>query len=179
MRAIAARHLVFLDEAGVNRAMTRRYARAPRGQRAVGHTPIRHGANVTIIGAVRLDGVVDACVFEGSTNGERFAQYIEEGLARRLRLDDVVVMDNLAAHRSERVYTAIKAAGARLLFLPPYSPDYSPIEPCWGKVKQLMRGDNPRTFQQLVCAARDALRRVSGADAAAWFEHCGYRVGPD
>jgi transposase len=122
------------------------------------------------------DGVAAPFVREGAMDKPAFETYVEGVLAPSLRPGDVVLMDNLSAHKGEAVRAAIRTRGAGLVFLPPYSPDLNPIEKCWSKVKQALRAAKARTPDQLIDALADALRSVSSADAAAWFAHCGYTV---
>jgi transposase len=176
--AIPAEQLIFLDESGVNLAMTRRYARSPRGTRAHASAPINYGENVSVVGAVGLRGIVTAMAIDGAMDGEIFVAFVEQFLAPTLRPGDVVVMDNLGAHHVLGVRAGIEATGARLLYLPPYSPDFSPIELCWSKVKTWLKAKAARTRETLEYAIADALDQVSIGDLTAWFKHCGYRAAP-
>lgn len=170
------RRLVFIDETGVNLAMARRYGRAPRGKRAVGRVPKNWGENVTILGAMRSDGVSVVMTVEGATDTDVFSVFVRELLVPSLRAGDVVVMDNLGAHTSAWVEKAIEAAGARLIYLPPYSPDFNPIEQCWSKVKTFLRAAKARTREALDDAISRAFQTVTADDAAGWFTHAGYPV---
>jgi transposase len=170
--------LVFLDESGVNTAMFRRYGRCPRGERLVGAAPAAHWQSDTLLAAVRLDGVVAPMVLDGPVDGESFAGYVERSLVPELAPGDIVVMDNLPAHKGRRVAAAIEAAGCRLVYLPPYSPDFNPIEPMWSKVKSVVRKAAARTFDGLVDAVKAALLSVTPADCEGYFEHCGYDATP-
>jgi transposase len=170
--------LVFLDECGVNTAMFRRHGRCPRGQRLVDAQPAGHRQNNTLLAGVRLDGVVAPMVLDGPVNGESFAGYVERSLVPELRPGDVVVMDSLPAHKGPRVAAAIEGAGCRLAYLPPYSPDLSPIEPMWSKVKSRVRGAAARTLEALVDAVGAALLCVTPEDCESYFEHCGYDATP-
>ena len=165
---------VFLDESGINLAMTRSHARAPRGQRAHAHVPKNWGDSVTLVAAVRLDGLVGPQLIRGSMTGEAFESYIEQCIVPELKPGDVLLLDNLGAHKRTRVRELIEAAGATICFLPPYSPDTNPIELVWSKVKALLRGAAARCFDSLVDATASALRAVSRSDIANWFRHCGY-----
>jgi transposase len=167
--------VIVLDEAGFNLAMARTHGRAPPGQRCVAHAPVNYGPNVTVIGALAYDGVVAALAFDGATDVPAFETFIERVLAPRLRPGHVVVLDNLSVHKATSIRVAVEARGARLQFLPPYSPDFSPIEPMWSKVKTLVRGVAERTRDGLIPAIGRALDRVSRDDARNWFRHCGYR----
>lgn len=170
--------LVFLDESGVNTAMFRRYGRCPRGERLVDAAPAAHWQSNTLLAAVRLDGVVAPMVLDGPVNGESFAGYIERSLVPELAPGDIVVMDNLPAHKGQRVAAAIEGAGCRLVYLPPYSPDFNPIEPMWSKVKSVVRKAAARTFDGLVDAVKAALQSITPADCEGYFEHCGYDATP-
>ena len=171
--------LVFLDESGVNTAMFRRHGRGPRGERLVDVAPAARWQSYTLLSAIRLgDGVVAPMVLDGPATGASFAEYVEQSLVPELRPGDIVVMDNLPAHKGAAVAQAIGRAGCRLVYLPPYSPDLNPIEPMWSKVKSAVRAAAARTFGALVDAVRDALRSVTAEDCDGYFEHCGYDATP-
>jgi transposase len=171
--------LLFLDESAVNTAMVRKTGRCPRGERLVDSAPAGLWQTSTLVAAIRLDGVVAPMVVNGPLNGESFAQYVESSLVAELTPGDIVVMDNLPVHKSKRVADAIEAAGGMLVFLPPYSPDLSPIEPMWSKVKTLLRAAAARTFEAVVTATSDALRSISAEDCDGYFTHCGYDALPN
>ena len=156
--------------------MTRLYGRGHKGERVLGSVPHNHGPNVTIVGSIGLDGIGAAMSFEGAVNGDIFRVFIDQVLAPTLRYGDVVVMDNLPSHKVKGIEEAIKNRGASLVYLPPYSPDFSPIEECWSKVKALLRKVKARTLEALDDAIVDAFEQVTAADAAGWFTHCGYAV---
>jgi transposase len=156
--------------------MTRRRALAAPGQRAVGAVPYGHWSVTTLVAAVGLTGLVAALTYAGATDAEAFATFVEEGLGPRLRSGDVVVLDNLAAHKGERVRQAIAARGATLLFLPPYSPDLNPIEKAWAKVKTWLRTRAVRTALALEYAIGEALDRLTAADCRGYFASCGIPV---
>ena len=166
--------LVFLDESAVNTAMVRGRGRCPRGARLVAPAPAGLWQTSTLVAAVGLDGVVAPMVIDGPLNGASFAQYVEQSLVPELLPGQIVVMDNLPVHKGARVADAIAAAGCTLVFLPPYSPDYNPIELVWSKVKALLRAAAARTFEAVVDAAGIALRAVTPADCDGYFRHCGY-----
>jgi transposase len=166
----------FIDESGINLALTRLYGRAPRGERAIGSTPINYGQNVTLIGALGSEGLDALLTIEGATDGEVFRAYTERILCPTLKVGDIVIMDNLAAHKVSGIREAIEARGAKLLYLPPYSPDLSPIERCWSKLKTALRAIGARTYRALNRAIKQALKTISESDALAWFAHCGYKV---
>lgn len=168
--------LKFVDESGVTVALTRLFGRAPVGERAVGSTPQNYGQNVTLLGALGVKGMQALMTVEGATDGDVFRAFVERVLGPTLRAGDVVVMDNLGAHKVVGIRAAIEGRGARLVYLPPYSPDFSPIEPCWSKVKTGLRGIGARTRQKLARAITRAVATVTSTDARAWFAHCGYMV---
>jgi len=168
------RRLKFVDESGVNVAMTRLYGRAPRGERVVGSAPQNYGENVTMLGALSATGLSALMTVDGATDGEVFAAFVREVLAPTLEPGDIVVLDNLGAHRCAAAREAVEARGARLVFLPPYSPDLNPIERCWSKIKASLRGAKARTREALEAAIRRAIAAVTESDARAWFKHCGY-----
>lgn len=169
-----ASRLVFLDESGAKTNMTRLYGRAPRGQRLVEHTPGGHWCTTTMLSALRHDRVEAPLVIEGAMDSLVFRGYVERMLAPTLRTGDVVVMDNLSPHKSRGVQEAIEARGARVRYLPPYSPDFNPIEPMWSKVKQHLRSAAARTHRCLVNAVGNALRSVTPDDCRGFFRGYGY-----
>ena len=175
-RRLRQRRFIFVDESAVNTAMTRRYGRAPRGERAVDSAPRNYGTHTSVIGAIGLRGLVATLTVEGAVDTEVFNAYAERVLGPRLRKGDVVVLDNLTAHRASRIEKVAEARGARVLWLPPYSPDYSPIEQCWSKIKAYLRGAKARTREALEEALTAALGLVTKADIRGWFKHCGYSL---
>jgi transposase len=156
--------------------MTRLYGRAARGARVRDHAPDVRFERTSIVSTVRLDGGQAPMVFRGALDGRTFAAYVEDVLAPTLREGDIVVMDNLSSHKVEGVLGPIYARGAEVRFLPPYSPDFNPIEECWSKVKSILRGLKARTFDELVKAVGAALDAVTPSDVSGWFGHCGYGV---
>lgn len=168
--------LKFVDEAGVNIAMTRRYGRAPRGVRVQDAVPKNFGRNISLIGALSCHGLDAVMTVEGATDAAVFQAYVCQVLVPTLQRGDIVVMDNLSAHKSQAVEQAIAAAGAKLIYLPPYSPDWSPIEPCWSKVKTLLRGMKARTREALDQALAEVIDAITHHDAKGWFAHCGYSL---
>jgi transposase len=173
-RQLARQDLVFVDETGTHIALTPLYARAPRGQRAVGKVPRNTGANTTLLASLSLDGMGEALILEGAAYGLAFEAYIEQMLAPSLRPGQIVVMDNLSIHQGARVRQAIQAKGCQLLFLPAYSPDFSPIEEAFSKLKAVLRRIGARAHEALFEAIAQALLTVTAADARGWFTHCGY-----
>lgn len=168
--------LKFIDESWINVGMTRLDGRAAAGERVVEAVPEHRGTRLTLLAAVGLDGVSVEWVLEGALDGDAFAVYLREVLGPTLKPGDMVVMDNLKVHKMAAVEAAIKAGGARLEYLPPYSPDYNPIEKCWSKIKTALRRAKARTVEELMAALKEALLTISAADARAWFVYCGYTV---
>ena len=166
--------LVFVDETSTNTAMAARYARAPRGERAVGAAPRTHGPNATLLAALTPAGIGPALAVPGAADGAAFEAYVERALAPALRPGQVVVLDNLNVHRAPRVRDLVEAAGCRLLFLPASSPDFNPIELAFAKAKPRRRRAAARTFDALVGAMAEALDAVTAADARGFFAHCGF-----
>ena len=154
--------------------MTRLWGRAARGQRIAEATPQGQWKVLTLLGAIGLRGVVAAMTIESATDGEVFLAYLEQILCPKLQPGDLVIMDNLSAHKVAGVRELIQATGAELLYLPPYSPDFNPIEKAWAKLKQLLRAAKARTTEVLDAAVAEALKAITADNAAAWFRHCGY-----
>jgi transposase len=169
-----ARQLVFIDECGSNIALTLRYGWALKGQRATGSVPRNRGKNTTLIASLGWDGMGESMIIEGSADTAAFEQYVESILAPHLSAGQIVVMDNLRCHKSEKVRLAIEARGCRVLFLPGYSPDFSPIEETFSKLKTFLRRMGARTREALEEAICQALLTITAADAPGWFRHCGY-----
>ena len=176
LASIDPNRLVFVDESGATTAMTRLRGRAPRGARVHATTPQGHWKMTTILGAMRRSGVTAAMTIDSPTDSDVFRAYVERILVPSLRRGDVVLMDNLSAHKVAGVAERIDAAGAELIYLPPYSPDLNPIEPCWSKVKEFLRTAKARTQSLLERVIGKALDAVTAADARGWFRHCGYVV---
>jgi transposase len=165
--------LIFLDESGVTTQMTRGYARASGGRRVHEATPGGHWKILTILSALSLGGLLATMTIEEATDGDIFLAYLEQVLGPKLRPGDVVVMDNLSAHKVAGVEQLIQAAGAELLYLPPYSPDLNPIEKAWAKLKQLLRSAKARTAEALHQAIAELLPQITPQNAQAWFHHTG------
>jgi transposase len=176
MQACDPQTLVFVDESGSHQAMSRDHGRAPRGQRATAAKPGQRGPHVTRVGALGVVGVVAAMMMEGFVDGAAFLAFVQEVLVPQLRPGQVVVLDNLKAHQVAGVREAIEAVGARLLYLPPYSPDLSPIEECWSKIKAILRTKAARTLEHLWQAITEAFAAITSQDAQGWFTHAGYRA---
>jgi len=168
-------HLVYVDESGANTAMTRTYGRAPVGERVFGVVP-GHWQSLTMLAGLRLSGVVAPWVFAGATDTAAFETYVTEVLVPELRLGDVVIWDNLKPHLSAAAVAAVEQAGATVKPLPPHSPDLTPIEEMWSKVKGILRGLAERTIPRLIDGVGQALRRVLPQDILGWFCSCG--LGP-
>lgn len=170
------RKLVFIDETWAKTNMTRLRGRAPRGQRLVEKVPHGHWKTTTLIAALGVEGMCCSTVVDGAVNGDVFEAFVEQVLVPELRPGDIVVMDNLSSHKRERTRELIEAAGAELLFLPPYSPDLSPIELVFAKIKRLLRSLACRTRDALWRAMQSVLDQVTSSDAANCFRHCGYSL---
>ena len=155
--------------------MTRQWGRAPKGQRVNEATPQGHWQVLTTLGAMSLRGIDAAMTVESATDGDVFRAYVEQVLCPKLRPGDVVVMDNLSAHKVAGIRALIESRGAQLLYLPPYSPDLNPIEKAWSKFKKFLRDAKARTQEALDQAVTDALKTITADNAAAWFRHCGYQ----
>jgi transposase len=166
--------LIFLDESSAKTNMTRLRGRARRGQRVHGSAPHGHWNSTTVIGAMRMDGSTACAAIEGATDTEVFRVYVQEVLSPLLRPGDLVVMDNLAPHKSEATRALIRQRGAEVLFLPAYSPDLNPIEQMWSKVKNTLRSLEARTPDSLLKALGQALAGITPKDTLNWFAHCGY-----
>ncbi len=176
--ALRPEDLVFVDETSTHTALTRRRARAPRGERAVGQVPRNHGSNVTLLAVLTPEGIGPALSLTGGVTGAAFAAYAARCLAPSLRPGQVVILDNLSAHKSENARKAIEATGARLLFLPTYSPDFNPIELAFAKIKESLRAAAARTADDLLTATAAAIDAVSSADACGFYKHCGFTLPP-
>jgi len=156
--------------------MTRARARAPRGQRALAKVPHGHWKTTTLIAALGPDGVLCATQVDGPVNAEVFEAFVEQVLVPKLRPGDVVVMDNLSSHKRARTRELIRGVGARLLFLPPYSPDLNPIEMIFAKIKQRLRSLACRTLKPLWSVMQSVLDEVTATDARNCIRHCGYAI---
>jgi len=174
LRKIDRKRLVFLDESGAKTNMTRQYGRALQGERLFDSVSGSQWSTTTMLSAIRLEGVVTAMVTEGAMNTLLFHGFVEKFLAPELRPGDIVVMDNLSSHKASCVAEAIEAVGAEVWYLPPYSPDFNPIELMWSKVKNLLRSFAARTKRTLITAIGKALNAVTPEDTQGWFAHDGY-----
>lgn len=166
--------LIFVDECGSNVGLTPLRARAPRGERAFGEAPRNRGKNTTLLASMGVEGIGPCLAVEGGTTKAVFEAYVERVLAPSLRPGQVVVMDNLSAHKGDRTRELIEERGCELVFLPSYSPDFSPIEEAFSKLKALLRREKARTKEALVEAIGRALVAITPGDALGWFGHCGY-----
>ncbi len=173
---IDARRLVFVDEMGTNTSLSPLYAWALRGQRARCSVPRNRGPNTTLLSSMTCEGMGASLTVEGATDHVVFETYVEQVLGPTLRCGQVVVMDNLSAHKGERIKGIIEQRGSQLVYLPAYSPDLDPIEEAFSKIKRLVRKAEARTREALVEAIGLALSAVSSRDARNFFEHCGYQM---
>ncbi len=165
----------FIDETGSTTAMARDHARAPRGQRVHDDVPRNYGDVITVVGALTANGLSALFSYRGGTTKEAFVTYVREVLVKELAPGDAVVLDNLAAHKDARVRELIETAGAKLYFLPPYSPDLNPIELAWSWVKRWLKTARARTEDAVNTALGMAMNLIEPATAARWIRHCGYR----
>jgi transposase len=163
---------------GSNLGLTRVYGRAEPGRRVLDHVPGDRGGNVSTIGAIGWDGLRTALSVPGAIDGETMLFFVEELLVPTLKRGDIVGMDNNSIHKLDEIEDAIEAAGAWVLFLPTYSPDLNPIEPCWSKIKSRLRSLKPRTLPDLLDALVVAFSSITRYDILGWFRHCGYQVAP-
>lgn len=174
--AVISGRLKFLDEASSNLAMTRLYGRAARGTRVFDSVPQNYGQNITMLACLSEVGLSAPMTVEGAVDGRVFRAYIEQVLTPTLSVGDVVIMDNLGAHKVKGIREAIELQGAKVIYLPPYSPDLNPIEKCWSKIKTYLRAAKARTREALEQALKEALLLVTEKDAQGWFASCGYPV---
>jgi transposase len=174
LKHVPIEKLLFIDESGAQTNMTRTHGRAARGVRVIDKVPHGHWKTTTMISGVRTSGPCAAAVVSGATDTDVFLTYVEHALVPELTRGDVVIMDNLQPHKAAGVRQMIEKAGATLLYLPPYSPDYNPIENMWSKVKRHLRSVAARTYETLQEAITQALNLVTPNDCAGFFRHCGY-----
>jgi transposase len=176
LKDVPVEKLVFLDESGAKTNMTRTRGRAPRGVRVIEKVPHGHWQTTTMISAIRTTGPCAAAVVTGATDSEVFLAYVEHVLVPELTEGEVVILDNLQPHKAKGVREMIEAAGAKLVYLPPYSPDFNPIENMWSKVKQHLRSAAARTFDALQETVTSALTTITTDDCVGYFKHCGYAI---
>lgn len=167
---------MFLDESGVTTEMTRRYGWAPRPERVSAAVPAGHWRTLTVLAALTVEGVLASMTIESPTDGDVFLAFLEQVLGPRLEPGHIVILDNLGAHKVKGVRELIESRGAQLLYLPPYSPDFNPIEQAWSKMKQLLRAVKARLLHQLEPAIAQAIAAITPQNAQAFFLHCGYGV---
>lgn len=172
--ALQSKRLVFLDESGVNLSLTRRYAWARGGGRAYAYAPVNRGVNVTLIAAMSLEGLLAPMQVNLATTGDVFLAYLDQVLCRVLKPGQIVLMDNLPAHKVKGVRERIEAVGAELMYLPRYSPEYNPVEQLWSKLKGWLRRVSARTTETLDASIAEAFEQITAEDAQGWFRHCGY-----
>lgn len=173
---VAPQKLKFLDESGVTTQMTRLWGRAPRGERVQEATPDGRWQVLTTLGTMSLRGMEAVMTVASATDGDVFHAYVEQVLCVTLQAGDVVVMDNLSAHKVAGIRELMAARGAQPVYLPPYSPDLNPIEQAWSKFKQFLRTAKARTAEALDQAITEALKTITADNAQAWFRHCGYAL---
>lgn len=166
----------FLDESSVNLSMTRRYGRAAPNQRVVDSAPLPSGPQTTTLAVIGLTGITAPLVLSGAVNGSVFYGYLEQCVVPTLQPGDVLFMDNLSAHKVAGIEALLDACGAHLIYLPPYSSDFNPIELAWSKVKTILRRLKARTFPDLIEALKQALLAITPQDIRGWFAHCGYTI---
>jgi transposase len=175
-KTLDASKLVFVDESGSHIAMTPDYARSPRGERVADVVPRNRGTVTTMIGALGLVGLIGMMTIEGGTDAAVFEAFVKHILVPKLQPGDIVVLDNVGAHKPDGIRKLVEAAGATLRFLPPYSPELNPIEECWSKFKTRLKRLAARTQQALDAAIAETIDLITPSDAAGWFRHAGYSV---
>jgi len=166
----------FLDETSVNTGLIRLYGRAAPSERVLDSTPQLSGPQTTTLAVIGLTGIVAPLVIRGAVDGNLFRGYLEQCVLPELRAGDILFMDNLSAHKVAGIEALVQARGAHLIYLPPYSPDFNPIELLWSKVKTSLRRLKARTFDTLVEALGEALLAITPQDIRGWFAHCGYAI---
>ena len=174
--ALDAQSLVFVDEMGTNTSLSPLYGWSKKGQRARCSVPRNRGKNTTLLATMSLEGMGPSLAVEGATNAKVFETYVERVLGPTLRRGQVVVMDNLSAHKGERIRELIERRGCELVYLPSYSPDFNPIEEAFSKIKGLIRKAEARSGEALLEAIGAAISAITDQDARGFFEHCGYRA---
>ena len=173
---VETERLLFVDEMGTNTSLSAVYAWAPKGKRASWSVPRNRGPNTTVLSSMSAEGMGPSLSVEGATTSAVFEAYVEQILAPTLCRGQVVVMDNLSAHKGERIKELIEGRGCQLVYLPAYSPDLNPIEEAFSKIKELVRKAEARTREALIEAIGSALSAVTAKDARGFFGHCGYRM---
>ena len=178
MLGLDVRNLVFIDETGFRTNMVRLYGRASRGKRLVAHAPYGHWKTTTFVAALRHDQLNAPMVVDGAMNGRVFLQYVRQVLAPTLAPGDIVVMDNLSSHKAAGVRQAIEKVQAKVVYLPPYSPDFNPIEMVYSKLKRLVRSAGKRNVEELWSYLGQTLDRFPSAECRRYLRHCGYTATP-
>jgi len=173
---IEANDIIFIDESGAHLGMANDYARAEGGERAIAEKPFDVGSKFSIIGAIALTGIVAMMYIESAVNLTIFKEYIRQLLVPKLRPGQYVVFDNVSFHKSQEIADLIESTGARVVFLPPYSPELSPIEKLWSKIKEVLRRKKPRTKAEFHMTLAAALSSMNDEDFEEWYEACGYSV---
>lgn len=173
---LAVEHFKFLDESSINIDLTRLYGRAAPGERVVDRVPQPSGPQTTTLAIIGWNGISAPLVLSGSVNGTVFSGYIKQCVVPTLQPGDILFMDNLSAHKVAGLEELICSQGALLIYLPPYSPDFNPIELAWSKVKTILRRLKARTLPDLIDALKQALQAITSQDIHAWFAHCGYAI---
>jgi transposase len=176
MKKVSHLRLRFLDEAGATTILTRLYARAIGGGRTTESVPRNYGASTSMIATMGTSGIEAMMTIEGSVDTVVFNEYCRQVLRPTLKAGDVIVLDNLGAHKASRIAEIAKECGARVIWLPPYSPDFSPIELMWSKVKTYLKKAKARTQEELEKAIASALETITESDCRNWFAHCGYEA---
>lgn len=175
-QVLSAGRFIVLDESGCDLGMSQGYGRALTSERAYEDAPFNRGTRVTLLAAIGLSEVKAATFGAWHLDGVIFLQFVKEQLVPELRKGDIVVMDNLSTHKVKGVKEAIEGAGAQLVYLPAYSPDLSPVELCWSKIKSYMRKKAARTLEELTEVIKEAFQRIEKSDLRGWFKHCGYCI---
>lgn len=170
------RRLRFIDDAGINLVLTRLYGRAPRGQRIIERVLRNYGEQASLISSLSIEGVAATMSITGAVDALVFDVYLEQVLGPTICARDLLVLDNLAAHKASHIEQVAAECSAAVIWLSPYSPDYSPVEMMWSKIKATMRAAKARTREELEKALAAALKLITEADCLAWFTHCGYQV---
>jgi transposase len=173
---LEVKHFKFLDESSINIDLTRLYGRAAPGQRVIDSVPQPSGPQTTTLAVIGWNGVSAPLVLSGAVNGTVFYGYIEQCVVPTLQPGDILFMDNLSAHKVAGLEELIRSCGAHLIYLPPYSADFNPIELAWSKVKTILRRLKARTWPDLIEALKEALQAITTQDIHGWFAHCGYAI---
>lgn len=178
MKSVVHERLKFIDESGVTTVLTRLCGRAPKGERVRESVPKNYGQSTSVVSLIGLAGVETTMLIEGAVDTLAFNAFCENFLRPCLREGDVLVLDNLGAHKASRIEEIARECGAKVIWLPPYSPDFSPIEQMWSKLKTFLRKAKARTSEELDRAVSEGLQMITENDCRSWFKHCGYQVAP-